>query len=240
MHRAVQEVLLLQSTGSNSHRLVTCNYKFTLFTTFVYFRQPFDKLLISKRPLNITNSNKKINYRQSSLDIDNRSSACKSLMDNNNSSLLSSNYNANLGNKSYLSVPKLQSTPRNRMGSAKQLFKQIALDEDEQSNESSLLLPLSTPTPIPIPITTIATTLIPTHLQMPSVSGVNLSTSSKSINDPQISIISSSSSSTHSNQSTNPQSKNMHTLVVDDENDGNLKKSESCEVLRILTERRKV
>ena len=159
-------------------------------------------------------------------------------MDNNNSSLLSSNYNANQGNKSYLSVPKLQSTPRNRMGSAKQLFKQIALDEDEQSNESSLLLPLSTPQSTPI--TTIATTLIPTQLQMPSVSGVNLSTSSKSINDPQISIISSSSSSTHSNQSTNPQPKNMHTLVVDDENDGNLKKSESCEVLRILTERRKV
>lgn len=194
--------------------------------------------MISKRPLNITNSNKKINYRQSSLDIDNRSSACKSSMDNNNSSLLSSNYNANQGNKSYLSVPKLQSTPRNRMGSAKQLFKQIALDEDEQSNESSLLLPLSTPQSTPI--TTIATTLIPTQLQMPSVSGVNLSTSSKSINDPQISIISSSSSSTHSNQSTNPQPKNMHTLVVDDENDGNLKKSESCEVLRILTERRKV
>lgn len=209
-----------------------------LFTTSVYFRQPFDKLLISKRPLNITNSNKKVNYRQSSLDIDNRSSACKSLMDNNNSSLLSSNYNANLGNKSYLSVPKLQSAPRNRMGSAKQLFKQIALDEDEQSNESSLLLPLSTPTPTPI--TTIATTLIPTQLQMPSVSGVNLSTSSKSINDPQISIISSSSSSTPSNQSTNPQSQNMHSLVVDDGNDGNLKKSESCEVLRILTERRKV
>ena len=198
--------------------------------------------MISKRPLNITNSNKKINYRQSSLDIDNRSSACKSLMDNNNSSLLSSNYNANLGNKSYLSVPKLQATPRNRMGSAKQLFKQIALDEDEQSNESSLLLPLSTsiPTPTPTPITTIATTLIPTQLQMPSVSGVNLSTSNKSINDPQISIISSSSSSTHSKQSTNPQPNKMHTLVVDDGSDGNLKKSESCEVLRILTERRKV
>ena len=198
--------------------------------------------MISKRPLNITKSNKKINYRQSSLDIDNRSSACKSLMDNNhNSSLLSSNYNANIGNKSFLSVPKLQSTPRNRMGSAKQLFKQIALDEDEQSNESSLLLPLSTPIPTLTPITTIATTLIPTPIQMPSVSGVvNLITSSKSINDPQISIISSSSSSTHSNQSTNPQPKNMHTLVVDDVSDGNLKKSESCEVLRILTERRKV
>lgn len=42
--------------------------------------------------------------------------------------------------KSYLSVPKL--APRSRSGSAKQLFKQTALEEDPDGDENSLLLPV--------------------------------------------------------------------------------------------------
>ncbi|XP_055678127.1 voltage-dependent T-type calcium channel subunit alpha-1G isoform X3 [Lutzomyia longipalpis] len=41
--------------------------------------------------------------------------------------------------KSYLSVPKLQ--PRSRSGSTKQLFKQVAVEEDHDVDESTLLLP---------------------------------------------------------------------------------------------------
>lgn len=46
----------------------------------------------------------------------------------------------NTGNKLFLSVPKLQPT-RNRSGSTKQLFKQKAMDDEQEIDENSLLLP---------------------------------------------------------------------------------------------------
>jgi Ion transport protein len=181
-----------------------------------------NNLMISKKPQ--LAANKKINYRQSSLDFDNRSSACKYLFDNNTSS--------NLGNKSsFLAVPRMQASSRNRTSSAKQLLKQVALDEDEQTSESSLLLPGGN-----------ASTAIPAmpQIQFPSGSGLNLTGSSvKSVNDPPISIISSSSSSTTIAKGSEPKIA-MQTLTVDDGKDGNVKKSESCELLRVISERRKV
>lgn len=201
-----------------------------------------NNLMISKRPSGVA---KKLNYRQSSLDFDNRTSACK-LIDNN-----SSNFNSSLGNKSFLAVPRLQATTRSRSGSAKQLFKQAAIvDEDEATSESSLLLPegnVSSSSSQPC---------IP-QLQLPSSpgsggEGCNLCVagSSKSINEsptsslPPISLISSSSSSSSSVSGQQVQAtatvQPMHTLAVDDETDGNVKKSESCELLRVISERRKL
>lgn len=46
----------------------------------------------------------------------------------------------NTGNKLFLSVPKLQPA-RNRSGSTKQLFKQKAMDDEQEIDENSLLLP---------------------------------------------------------------------------------------------------
>lgn len=189
-----------------------------------------NNILISKKPSS-GNANKKINYRQSSLDFDNRSSACKYLFDNNNTSSL-------IGNKSsFLAVPKLQSAARNRSGSsAKQLLKQVALDEDEQTNESSLLLPGGNAGSILIPSPAVPP--VP-HIQLPSGSGVNLEGSTKSVNDPPISIISSSSSSS-ATQGKTAEPKVMQTLGVEEGNDGNVKKSESCELIRVISERRKL
>lgn len=197
-----------------------------------------NNLMISKKPTGVA---KKLNYRQSSLDFDNRTSACK-LIDNN-----SSNVHSSLGNKSFLAVPRLQAATRSRSGSAKQLFKQAAIvDEDEQTNESSLLLPEGTATSQPC---------IP-QLQLPSEStgGSNLciAGSSKSVNEastslPVASVISSSSSSSSSvgggsggHQQSSATVHPMHTLAVDDGVDGNVKKSESCELLRVISERRKL
>lgn len=188
-----------------------------------------NNLMISKKPIA---AHKKINYRQSSLDFDNRSSACKYLFDNNNSNI--NNTSSSIVNKSsFLAVPKLQSTARNRSGSARQLFKQAALDEDEQTNESSLLLPGGNAgAPATAPTTTVP------QIQLPSSSaGVSLGGSVRNVNDPPISVISSSSSSS----SVAPDPKlSMQTLTVDDGTDGNVKKSESCELLRVISERRKL
>lgn len=192
-----------------------------------------NNLMISKRPTNGA-ANKKLNFRQSSLDFDNRSSACKYSFDNNSNN----NTSSSIGNKSsFLAVPKLQATVRNRSGSSKQLFKQAALDEDEATNESSLLLPGGNPKPIaPLPLA-ITAPLVP-QLQ----SGLANSLSSmKSAIEPPISIISSSSSSSSVPQAKGSEQKvPMQTLAVDDDVDGNVKKSESCELLRVISERRKL
>lgn len=191
-----------------------------------------NNIMISKKPAS-GSANKKFNYRQSSLDFDNRSSACKYLIDNNSHN----NASSSLGNKSsFLAVPRQQSTTRNRSGSAKQLFKQAALDEDEQTSESSLLLPDGNSGSLLIPTTSAPT--VP-QLQLPSGSGSVLS-GGGTINDPPISIISSSSSSSSVGKSSPEPRTAMQTLTVDDGNDGNVKKSESCELLRVISERRKL
>ena len=190
-----------------------------------------NNLLISKKPV-LGAASKKINYRQSSLDFDNRSSACKYSFDYNS--------NSSIGNKSsFLAVPKLQAAARNRSGSSKQLLKQAALDEDEQTNESSLLLPGGTSGLLPMPSTT---PLVPQIQFQQLGSGINLGGSMKSVNEPPISIISSSSSSSSSvaQGKASDAKLAMHTLAVDDGNDGNVKKSESCELLRVISERRKL
>lgn len=226
-----------------------------------------NNLLINKKSINLNNNggnnsgcSKKINYRQSSLDIDNRRTAGPNLnitntnllsSNNNNINNCSRNTNASLiGNKSYLSVPKLQKTSQSRSGSTKQLFKQVALDEDDHTNESSLLLPIA-----PIALTHSNTTLTVSqspNSPIPSISGLQSSSSSKSVanlspSEQKISIISSSSSSSSSipnnnntQQQTRPSPLTMQTLTVDDDIDGNFRKSESCELLRIISERRKV
>lgn len=161
-----------------------------------------EPMLASKKPINL-NSNRKINFRQSSLDIDNRRNAQQGSL---------------LGNKSYLSVPKLQAANRSRSGSTKMLFKQMALDEDvtDNINESSLLLPNTTPS---------TSTTVPTTLSIPSLSiSSQLSYPSPSIQP--ISII-----STHI-------SGKPATLTVEVADP--FKKSESCELLRIISERRKM
>jgi hypothetical protein len=192
-----------------------------------------NNLMISKKP-HVT-ANKKINYRQSSLDFDNRSSACKYLFDNN-----SHNASSNLGNKSsFLAVPKMQAASRNRVGSTKQLFKQAALDEDEQTNESSLLLPGGNASALALPALSTTVSAVP-QIQLPSGSGLNLGGSARSVNEPPISVISSSSSSSTSMAKGAEPKIVMQTLTVDDGNDGNVKKSESCELLRIISERRKL
>lgn len=199
-----------------------------------------NNLMISKRPSGVA---KKLNYRQSSLDFDNRTSACK-LIDNNSSN--NNNFNSSLGNKSFLAVPRLQATTRSRSGSAKQLFKQAAIvDEDEATSESSLLLPEGN-----VVSSSSSQPCIP-QLQLPSSTGSGdlcIAGSSKSINEsslPPISVISSSSSSSSSLVSgqqiqATATIQPMHTLAVDDEADGNVKKSESCELLRVISERRKL
>lgn len=191
-----------------------------------------NNLMISKKPAHGA-ANKKFNFRQSSLDFDNRSSACKYSFDNNS--------NSSICNKSsFLAVPKLQAAARNRSsGSAKQLFKQAALDEDEQTNESSLLLPGGTAGIISMPS---VAPIVPQIQMHQTGSGMSLGGSTKSINEPPISVISSSSSSSTSvSQGKTPDAKlAMHTLAVDDDNDGNVKKSESCELLRVISERRKL
>lgn len=185
-----------------------------------------NNLMISKKPA-LGAATKKFNYRQSSLDFDNRSSACKYSFDNNS--------NSSIGNKSsFLAVPKLQAAARNRSGSAKQLFKQAALDDEEQTNESSLLLPGGNSGSLSMSLA--ASSVSQTQLPVLSLGG-----SMKSIIEPAISIISSSSSSSSSvAQGKSSEAKlAMHTLAVDDE-DGNVKKSESCELIRVISERRKL
>jgi voltage-dependent calcium channel T type alpha-1G len=201
-----------------------------------------NNFMISKKPSGIA---KKLNFRQSSLDFDNRSSACKLIDYSNNAS-------SSIGNKSFLAVPKLQATNRSRSGSTKQLFKQAAIvDEDEQVNENSLLLPDAASGGC----CSSSTNSIP-HIQLPlpatgSLKNVNetmASSSAASVSHPAISVISSSSSSSSSSMGATAQaaqkksdpSITMHMLNVDDGNDGNVKKSESCELLRIISERRKL
>jgi hypothetical protein len=181
-----------------------------------------NNLLISKKP-----TAKKLNYRQSSLDFDNRSSACK-LIDN------SPYASSSIGSKSFLAVPKLQATTRSRSGSAKQLFKQAAImDEDEQINENSLLLPEASSSTNSIP-----------QIQLPAPSSTgSLKNVNESVAPTPISVISSSSSSSSSvgQQLAKASEPTMHTLAVDDGGvDGNVKKSESCELLRVISERRKL
>ncbi|XP_021706156.1 voltage-dependent T-type calcium channel subunit alpha-1G isoform X2 [Aedes aegypti] len=134
----------------------------------------------------LTKSNKP-DYRQLSLDQDAKHDNV-TLAPNTSSSNFSNASTAlnNLGgNKSsFLSVPKLQ--PKSRSGSTKQLFKQVALDEDNETNESSLLLP--------------------------SVSNA------------------AGSGGDHS----------YDLLKVQDESYDAVRKSESCEILRIISERRKI
>lgn len=194
-----------------------------------------NNLMISKKPSSGT-VNRKINYRQSSLDFDNRSSACKYLFDNSNN-----NSSSGLGNKSsFLAVPKLQATARNRSGSSKQLFKQVALDEDEQTSESSLLLPCGSAGSIVQPLISPLTVPAVPQIQLRSVSANSLG-GSASVNEQPISIISSSSSSSSVAQAKGSDvQQTMQTLTVDDGTDGNVRKSESCELLRVISERRKL
>lgn len=196
-----------------------------------------NNLMISKKPTSgPVAASKRMNFRQSSLDFDNRTSACKPLFDNN----INNNSSSLLSNKSsFLAVPKLQTTARSRSGSAKQLFKQAALDEDEQTSESSLLLPGGNSGSL-ILLQPAAGTSVP-QIQLPSGSGTSLGGSARSVNDPPISIISSSSSSSSVAQAKGSDAKIvMQTLAVDDGTDGNVKKSESCELLRVISERRKL
>jgi hypothetical protein len=194
--------------------------------------------MISKKPTGI--AAKKLNFRQSSLDFDNRSSACKFLDHSNN------NASSFIGNKSFLAVPKLQATTRSRSGSAKQLFKQAAIvDEDEAINENSLLLPEGNTPPSPqsnVP----SSNSIP-QIQLPPSNSGSLKNVNETTIQPPISVISSSSSSSSSvSQQQQPHFKKsepiitMNTLTVDDGTDGNVKKSESCELLRVISERRKL
>lgn len=186
--------------------------------------------VLSKKPASGA-GNKKFNHRQSSLDFDNRSSACKYLFESNNKS-------SSIGNKSsFLAVPKLQAAARNRSGSSKQLFKQVALDEDEQTNESSLLLPGEKASSLLLATTTVAPSV--PQIQLPSVSGVSLSSNQET--DQPIAIIASSSSSTSVSQGQIVEPKvAMETLSVKDESDGNVRKSESSELIRVISERRKL
>lgn len=94
----------------------------------------------------------------------------------------------NTGNKLFLSVPKLQPA-RNRSGSTKQLFKQKAMDDEQEIDENSLLLP-------------------------------SISKSSK--------------------QSDYWDGKEVATLMPDrcDNGENNISKSDSSEILRIISERR--
>lgn len=95
---------------------------------------------------------------------------------------------------SFLLVPKLQ--PRNRSGSCKQLFKQKALDEDQEIDENSLLLPTAT---------------VDHHQLLPSDSAAQ--------------------------QQNYWEEKELITLKPIDKFD-NIRKSDSCEILRIISERR--
>ncbi|XP_055525696.1 voltage-dependent T-type calcium channel subunit alpha-1G isoform X2 [Wyeomyia smithii] len=98
----------------------------------------------------------KPDYRQLSLDCDVRPSFNSDCLPNkpfpnsssgasvqnvpiNSSNSSTNNTSSSNNNKLFLSVPKLQA--KSRVGSTKQLFKQAALDEDTETNESSLLLP---------------------------------------------------------------------------------------------------
>ncbi|XP_062714387.1 voltage-dependent T-type calcium channel subunit alpha-1G isoform X3 [Aedes albopictus] len=130
----------------------------------------------------------KPDYRQLSLDQDAKHDNVTIAPNSSSSNFSTAPSNAlnNLGGgkSSFLSVPKLQ--PKSRSGSTKQLFKQVALDEDNETNESSLLLP--------------------------SVS-----------NAP-------GTSGDHS----------YDLLKVQDEGYDAVRKSESCEILRIISERRKL
>lgn len=116
--------------------------------------------------------------------------------------LPSANNGANGGNgigvnskTSFLLVPKLQ--PRNRSGSCKQLFKQKALDEDQEIDENSLLLPTAT---------------VHHHQLLPSDSAAH-------------------------QQQDYWEEKELITLKPIDKFD-NIRKSDSCEILRIISERR--
>ncbi|XP_038117628.1 voltage-dependent T-type calcium channel subunit alpha-1G isoform X4 [Culex quinquefasciatus] len=126
-------------------------------------------------------------YRQLSLDCELKSNFIQDMAANNGSHNADTNSSQSVipTNKSFLSVPKLQ--PKSRSGSTKQLFKQVALDEDNETNENSLLLP----------------------------------------------TLSNSAALDHSFNLLNVQNENVDI-------NGIVKKSESCEILRIISERRKV
>lgn len=132
----------------------------------------------SSKPLT---KNSKTDYRQLSLDHD---AKLNIIHDNVAVTSNTSAINTLGGTKSFLSVPKLQ--PKSRSGSTKQLFKQVALDEENETNENTLLLPsVSNATP---------------------------------------------TSDDHS----------YDLLTVQGDNYDAVRKSESCEILRIISERRKL
>lgn len=216
--------------------------------------------IISKKSLSGSisgNTSRRLSYRQSSLDFDNRSRACKNfIIDNHNSYNINNNNNNNscitmssslglnssLNNKSsFLAVPNLQASARNRSGSTKQLFlkKQVALDEDEQIGENSLLLS---------GVGSNSNDNLVNNLSIPIQNTPPSPTTSSSISIPQIQLsplkVSSVNSSTNSIADAGiipVQSDNeMITLTVDLATDGNVKKSESSELLRIISERRKL
>ncbi|XP_058837307.1 voltage-dependent T-type calcium channel subunit alpha-1G isoform X2 [Topomyia yanbarensis] len=134
--------------------------------------------------------NNKSDYRQLSLDCDVKTNVMQDYLNlpSSGSKFFSSTpvasnvANTLNNNKSFLSVPKLQ--PKSRSGSTKQLFKQAALDEDTETNESSLLLP----------------------------------------------------STSHTTALASDHSFNMLNVC----NEEAVKKSDSCEILRIISERRKI
>lgn len=150
---------------------------------------------------------------------------------------------------SFLIVPKLQASARNRSGSTKQLFKQKALDEDETTtNEKSLLLPGdsvdsgSETAAVVVAINQCSSSnLLTQSMPIPQIQ----CPAQTSNNDRKLSTTSSSSTSTASavtspkvvEQTATPKS-DTNTLTVESI-DGNVKKSESSELLRIISERRK-
>ncbi|XP_065095461.1 voltage-dependent T-type calcium channel subunit alpha-1G isoform X3 [Ochlerotatus camptorhynchus] len=143
-------------------------------------------IISSSKPLA---KNSKTDYRQLSLDHD----AKMNIMHDNiaivpgssaNFSNTSNALNTLGGTKSFLSVPKLQ--PKSRSGSTKQLFKQVALDEENETNENSLLLPSA------------------------------------------------------SNATASGDDHSYDLLTVQGDNYDAVRKSESCEILRIISERRKL
>ena len=162
--------------------------------------------MISKKTMS-SESKKKFDYRQSSLDFDNRSNVCKHLFDNSN---VCSN------KTSFLAVPKVQ-TSRNRSDNSKQLLKQVALDEDEHTNENTLLLSGGNSGSISV---VSASTVSASQIHLPS--NVTI-LKPKTKNDSPISTV-----------------QEVHTLKVDESKDENFKKSESCELLRVISERRKM
>lgn len=223
------------------------------------FRSPYAcKELLNEQQHGVRTYNKSFN-NSSANKMNNESikanNGCSSASnDNINTTLSSSNSNEcdeMLSKASFLIVPKLQASSRNRSGSTKQLFKQKALDEDETTtNEKSLLLPADSVDSASETIVAInQSNLLPSSSCSPSSMPIpQIQFPSQTFNnDRKLSTASSSSSSCCSSSTTAPKVVGEQTAPKSDTNtltvesiDGNVKKSESSELLRIISERRKL